>query len=299
MRNIAGAGGGGSLADPITQTVFDGGPGSACDPSVGDTFNVTTTTLGGDLDPQTATNFNLGVVFTTQSFTGSVDYWNYDYEDLIGPDQSASSILADECSGSVYVPDARVTRDDSNGQVISVVNAFTNLGGVEADGIDVSATYIFDDVAGGQLGLNADLTYITTYDVDSGDGSPTFDGLNNRNTSFGQLGSVPETRLNVGVDWRSDKHAVNLWARYIGDYDDRSPGNEFEAIDSQTVLDVQYMLSLDVGGGVTDLSIGVNNLTDEEPPAIDRLSAGGRRAFDNQVHDARGRIVYLRVKHAF
>jgi iron complex outermembrane receptor protein len=298
VRNIAGAGGGGSLADAITQTVFDAGPGSVCDSDVFDNFNVTTTTLGGDLDPQTATNYNLGVVFTTESFTGSVDYWNYDYEDLIGPGESAASILTNECSNSIYVPDARVTRD-SNGQVISVVNSFTNLGGVEADGIDLSATYIFDDVAGGQLGLNAYLTYITNYDVDQGDGSPTFDGLNNRNASFGQLGSVPETRLNVGVDWRTDKHAVNLWARYIGGYDDRSPGNEFEAIDSWTVLDFQYMLSLNVGGGVTDLSIGVNNLTDEDPPAIDRASANGRRAFDNQVHDPRGQIFYLRFKHSF
>ena len=298
VRNIAGAGGGGSLADPITQAVFTAGPGSVCDSGVTETFNVTTTTLGGDLDPQTATNYNLGVVFTTESFTGSVDYWNYDYEDLIGPGQSADSILAEECSNSIYVPDARVSRD-SNGQVVSVVNAFTNLGGVKADGIDLSATYLFDDVAGGQLGLKADLTYITTYDVDRGDGSPNFVGLNNRNTSFGQLGSVPETRLNVGVDWRTDKHAVSLWVRHIGGYDDRTPTNTNETIDDWTVLDVQYMLSLDVGGGVTDLSIGVNNLTDEDPPAIDRGSTGGRRAFDSQVHDPRGQIFYLRVKHTF
>ncbi len=300
VRNVAGAGGGGSLADPITSAVFAGGPGSACDTSVVDTFNVTTTTLGGDLEPQAATNFNLGVVLTTDSFTGSIDYWNYDYEELIGPGQSAASILINECSNGQYVPDPRVSRD-SNGQVVSVVNSFTNLGGVKADGLDLSGTYIFDDVAGGELGLNANLTYITNYDVDSGDGSPTFDGLNNRNASFGQLGSVPDTRLNVGLDWRNDKHAFSLWARHIGGYDDRSPSNEFEGIDALTVLDVQYMLSLDglFGDGVTDLSVGVNNLTDEDPPAIDRASASGRRAFDSQVHDPRGQIIYLRLKHTF
>jgi len=298
VRNIAGAGGGGSLADPITQLVFDAGPGSVCDSAVNDTFNVTTTTLGGDLDPQTATNYNLGLVWTGNAFTGSIDYWNYDYEDLIGPGQSAASILAEECSGSIYVPDARVGRD-SNGQVVSVVNSFTNLGGVQADGIDVSATYIFDGVGSGQLGLNADLTYIMTYDVDQGDGGPTFEGLNNRNTSFGQLGSVPEMRLNVGVDWRTDQHGVNLWVRHIGSYDDRTPSNEFDTIDSHTVLDVQYMYSLNLVGGMTDFSIGVNNLTDEDPPAVDRDSANGRRAFDSQVHDPRGQTVYFRVRHSF
>jgi len=300
VRNVAGAAGGGSLADPITSAVFAGGPGSACDTGVTDTFNVTTTTLGGDLDPQAATNFNFGVVFENESFTGSLDYWNYDYKDLIGPGQSAASILINECSNGQYAPDPRVGRD-SNGQVVSVVNSFTNLGGVEADGFDLSGNYRVDGVFGGELGLNANLTYITSYDIDPGDGSPSFDGVNNRNASFGQLGSVPDTRLNIGVDWRNDKHAFSLWARYIGSYHDRSPGNAFADIDSQTVLDAQYMLSLDglIGSGVTDLTIGVNNLTDEDPPAIDRASASGRRAFDSQVHDPRGRVVYLRLKQSF
>jgi hypothetical protein len=40
-------------------------------------------------------------------------------------------------------------------------------------------------------------------------------------------------------------------------------------------------------------------LTDEEPPAVDRSSADGRRAFDSLVHDPRGRIMYARFKHTF
>jgi iron complex outermembrane receptor protein len=300
VRNIAGAGGGGSFADAITQAVYEGGAGSACDSSVNDNFNVTTTTLGGDLKPQTATNFNLGAVYTNDSFTGSIDYWNYDYEDLIGPGESAASILANECSNGKYTPDSRVTRD-ATGQAISIVNSFTNLGGVKADGIDVSANYLMEDIGNGELNLSANLTLINSYDVDPGNGSPIFDGGNNRNTSFGQLGSVPDTRLNLGADYRSENRTLSLAARHIGGYDDRTPGNTYDAIDSLTVWDVQYSISMDgaVGSGVTDLAVGVNNLTDEDPPAVDRDSSNGRRAFDSQVHDPRGRIIYLRLKHTF
>ena len=229
-----------------------------------------------------------------------MDYWNYDYEDLIGPGESAASILNNECSNGQYAPDPRVSRD-GNGQVVSVVNAFTNLGGTEADGFDVSAKYVFDGVANGELGLNANLTYINTYDVDSGDGSPIFDGLNNRNSSFGQLGSVPDTRVNIGADWRNERHSVSVSARYISSYEDRTPGNTFNDIDSQTVVDAQYSIAFEelMGSGVTDFIVGVNNVADEEPPAIDRSSASGRRAFDSQVHDPRGRVVYVRFKHAF
>jgi len=301
VRNVAGAGGGGSLADPITSAVFAAGPGSTCNPSINDTFNITTTTLGGNLKPQTATNFNLGIVLTDDdAFTVSADYWNYDYEDLIGPGQSAASILADECSGSTYTPDDRVTRD-ATGQAISIVNTFANLGGVTADGIDLTANYAFDQVLGGELVFNTSITYINTYDIDSGDGSPTFNGANNRNSSFGQLGSVPDTRVNLGFDWRNEQHSVSFYVRHIGGYDDRTPNNDYDAIDSFTVFDTQYSFDTSglIGEGTTNFSIGINNLTDEEPPAIDRDSANGRRAFDSKVHDPRGRTIYARFKHSF
>lgn len=302
VRNVAGAGGGGSFADAITSDVYAGGAGSACDLSQTDTFNITTTTLGGELDPQTATNFNLGIVFETGNFTGSVDYWSYDYEDLIGPGESAASILVNECRNGVYTPDSRVTRDPNSGQATSVTNSFTNLGGVQATGLDLMSEYIFDQVFGGELGLNASVTLVSKYDIDLGNGSPIFDGKNNRNTSFGQLGSVPDTRANLGISWRTSMHSINVTARHIGGYDDRTPGNTLDSIDSQTVLDAQYSVAFDGlfgDGGVTDISIGANNLTDEDPPAIDRASANGRRAFDSKVHDPRGRIVYLRMKHTF
>jgi iron complex outermembrane receptor protein len=301
VRNIAGAGGGGSLADPITQDVFNGGQGSPCDPDINDTFNITTTTLGGELKPQTATNFNLGIVLTDdESYTVSADYWNYDYEDLIGPGQSAASILADECSANAYKPDDRVTRD-ATGQATSIVNAFTNLGGVKADGLDITANYGFDDVLGGELVLNTSITYISTYDIDSGDGSAKFNGANNRNSSFGQLGSVPDTRINLGFDWKNEQHSVSFYVRHIGGYEDRTPNNDYDAIDSFTVFDTNYSFDSKglIGEGTTNFSVGINNLTDEEPPAIDRNSANGRRAFDSLVHDPRGRTIYVRFKHSF
>ena len=64
---------------------------------------------------------------------------------------------------------------------------------------------------------------------------------------------------------------------------------------------MQYSYDFDqlFGDGLTNLSVGINNLTDQDPPAVDRNSADGRRAFDSLVHDPRGRIAYVRVKHSF
>ncbi|MCH8286146.1 TonB-dependent receptor, partial [candidate division KSB1 bacterium] len=171
IRNIEGSVGSGVLPDPILAAVFVAGPGSACDLGATDSFNAAQITTGGGLVPQDATNFNFGVAFTGGNFTGSIDYWNYEFDDLIGPGQSHGSIVSGECANGVYTPDPRVGRD-SAGQLRNVTTSFINLGGVETDGIDITASYVFEDVMRGQLVLDAKATFINSFDIDFGDGSP-------------------------------------------------------------------------------------------------------------------------------
>ena len=107
--------------------------------------------------------------------------------------------------------------------------------------------------------------------------------------------------MNVRVTWLNEKHSVRLSVSHIGEYDDDAPGFTNESIDDDTVLDFQYSYTFGelLGAGATTVTFGVNNLTDEDPPAIDRRSVNGRIGFDQQVHDPRGRIMYLRLKHTF
>ena len=307
IRQIEGSVGAGALADPILADVFAGGPGSACNPDLTDSFNTAQITQGGGLQPQTATNWNFGAIYQGEQFTGSVDYWSYEFEDLIGPGEAFGSIVSGECAdtngdgiGDTYVPDSRVGRNGV-GQLSEVTTDFINLGSVDTDGIDIAATYAFYNVMGGQLVLDAKATYINSFDIDFGDGSPVFDGAGNRNSFIDLLGSVPDLRVNLGVNWMSDKQVAGIYVRHIGDYDDREPDGDNDGIDAFTVLDLQYSYTFDelMGSGSTTFSIGMNNATDEDPPAIDRGSVNGRIGFDQQVADPRGRITYLRVKHTF
>lgn len=300
IRNIEGSVGSGVLPDPILAAIFAAGPGAACDLANTDSFNSAQITTGGGLVPQDATNFNFGVAFTGGNFTGSIDYWNYEFKDLIGPGQSHGSIVSGECANGVYTPDSRVGRD-STGQLRNVTTNFLNLGGVDTDGIDITAAYAFDDVMNGQLVLNAVATFINSFDIDFGDGSPSFDGLNNRNSFIDLLGSVPELRLNLGASWRGSNANAGIYVRHIGSYDDREPSVTHNGIDDNTVVDIQFGYSFEelLGSGTTNFTLGVNNVADEDPPAIDRGSVAGRVGFDQQVHDPRGRIVYVRLSHQF
>ena len=290
IRNLAGSVGSGALSDSATGVAA----GSACGGV--DSFNAAQITTGADLDPQSATNFNLGAVFQRENFTGSIDYWNYDYEDLIQTGDDFQDILDNECATGIYTPDARVVRD-SSGQLNSVISSFVNIGSVQATGFDLTANYEFGEVAGGNLSLFGIGTLITDFDIDQDGSGNGFDGANNRNRFIG-FGSLPDTRLNIGLDWNSERHSARIVARHVGAYDDRTPTDDSrDEIESQTFIDVQYGFVWDhSSSGTTNVTVGVNNLFDEDPAKIDDSE---RIAYDGEVADPRGRIAYLRARYSF
>ena len=67
-------------------------------------------------------------------------------------------------------------------------------------------------------------------------------------------------------------------------------------IKSQLTIDARYTLSLKelLGGEGTSLTVGAINLFNVDPPALT-----GRPGYDNEVHDIRGRQLYVSLKHKF
>ena len=60
--------------------------------------NITTVVEGAPgLSPQEAENFNCGVMFQTDNFRASIDYFLFDYEDLIAPEAGAQAIMEAQC----------------------------------------------------------------------------------------------------------------------------------------------------------------------------------------------------------
>jgi hypothetical protein len=118
------------------------------------------------------------------------------------------------------------------------------------------------------------------------------------------------------------EHSANLTFRYIDGYKNDQTNNG--PVDSWTTIDAQYSINIPglIGDGDTRLTVGVNNLTDEAPPALTRCSNDGfgncgailpyqnantgvfdgtdRPGYDDRAgHDIRGRIVYARFVQSF
>lgn len=301
------------IDDPASAT----GPGGTfiCN-DTGVTNNISVVVEGAPgLQPQDAENINLGLVFQSDSFRASLDWFSFDYEDLIAAEAGAQAIVNAQCPNgndqSPIVPDSRVTRD-ATAQVREVSSQFVNIGSVQTSGFDLNADYSME-LGAGQLNLNLGITYLLDFDVDAdGDGTNEFDGAGSRNFT-NSFDTLPEIRANAGATFYAGEHVARLGVNYIDSYKNDQGGDR--PVDEWFTLDAQYAYTFNglLGDGDTTLTLGVNNITDEDPPGIlalgqERFLPDGRYnrglfqrpGYDDRAgHDLRGRIVYLRFKHAF
>jgi hypothetical protein len=161
-------------------------------------------------------------------------------------------------------------------------------------------------------------TFLLGYDVDTdGDGTTDFDGAGSRNFT-NSFSTMPELRANAGATWFSGNHAARLGLNYIDSYKNDQGNNR--VIDSWTTLDAMYSYTFNglIGEGETTLTVGVNNITDEDPSGLwandsngvpyERFKPNGdyernmfnRPGYDDRAgHDLRGVTGYIRFKHLF
>lgn len=281
-------------APSIRQVAGSVGNASVTDPLIGGntSFNVTVFTDGSDdLEPQSASNLNLGFVLRTDfGLDMAADYFTYDYSNLILPDGDPQFIVNQVAAGAL--PARRIVRDGF-GQLRQVFSQFQNRGDARAEGVDVNVRFDprwFDSF---DLVFDASTTIITKFT------STDFAGLDGRGDLRGSrnfanaFGSVPDFKLNAGATLDYQDHSFNVSGRYIGSYtDDQSR----VAIDSQLTIDARLTLSL---AAFTDsekstITFGAINLFDVDPPALT-----SRPGYDNEVHDIRGRQLYVSLSHKF
>jgi iron complex outermembrane recepter protein len=97
----------------------------------------------------------------------------------------------------------------------------TNAGELKTAAVDFTASYNFDEVFGGSLTPQIDVTYTTEYTfsdflvggIKVADG---YNGIGDRNSSTGRLGQgVPEYQVAFNIRYRNGDHTLSLQTRYI------------------------------------------------------------------------------------
>lgn len=274
-------------------------------------FKAIDTVGNPSLGSEEAVSTNFGMIYQTDNFYGSIDYWAFSFKDSFQTEGFNSIINAysgNDCLGADGVPTNSAVCNELRTHIFPVA-AHTSLASTErivvnwlngqdidTSGIDFKAEYRFDGIMDGSVTVGIDGTYGLEYERDaqldlSGSiqlaaGGDLMGFLNyNQGSAFT---SKPELKLAAHVAYEDNVHYAGLIARHIGEYDDAGASAAYPwlaTIDSHTTFDLNYVYR-----GMDDLvlSASVVNVTDEDPPA-----ARGDLNYDPFTHNAFGRMIKL------
>ncbi len=264
-------------------------------------------TLGNpNLKPEKAVALNLGFIVDTGAFYGSIDYWNFEFEDPIQV-ESFEAILgaygAASCQNGgagVGTPTCGALRQQvfplgtTAAGVERIARNWINGATINTSGVDFFGEYTFDAM-GGELAVGLEGTYTLEYESEDqtiGGGlvvvAPKQDyaGRLNDINSFTPL---PELKGNVFAKFRRGDHNFTYAIRYIDSYRDEDPTAQahLRTIDSHVTHDVHWNYEM---SDKLRMSVSVINALDEDPPA-----AALDLNYDPLTHNAFGRMVKLGV----
>jgi iron complex outermembrane receptor protein len=245
-----------------------------------------------ELDPESATTWNAGVLVDSGGFQASADYWRYDFNGPIESEPVSGMVSAmfgasgaANCGNPAYAGlQARFTFSGGVCAVSNVQRVATyafNAADVSTSGFDVQASYDFDaGAAHMQAGFSS--SYVLEYKVDAVtvEGitvQPAFDAaglLNYQTTAY----PLPQLKGQAWLQALIGDHSLRLQLNYIDGYTDQRGADVFgpntsalagasvttgKQIGSFATVDLTWRWQL---FDRTNVSLALYNLFDEDPP---------------------------------
>ncbi|REL37389.1 TonB-dependent receptor plug domain-containing protein [Thalassotalea euphylliae] len=229
-----------------------------------------------DLGPEESESYNFGVIYNvTDDLSFSIDYYNYDIEDIIDSD---TQFVMDNFGLDPNIVERRPTSIPGDpGEVIQVNDSFQNIGDLETSGLDIDIRYNLETEYG-QFRFGYIMNYVTKFEDFRGTEEGGFE--------------QPEVRWTTSVDWLKDDFSATVAVNYIGEFDQEASLNIDKKVDSMTTVDatINYY-------GIEDtvLTLGATNLFNEEPPFAYHDFMG----FVVNVHNGQGRFAYAQATYKF
>jgi outer membrane receptor protein involved in Fe transport len=244
-------------------------------------------TGNADLGPEESTSYNVGVIYElSDNFDFSVDYYDYDIENVITKDtQFKFSTLGNDPTVVERLP-SNIVGDP--GEVVRIHDQFENIGNITTSGLDIEANYALDSDLG-----EFKFSYVVNYVLDYEDARPNADGSMRVDTKEGDF-EQPEVRWTFNTAWIKGDWNASMAVNYVGEFkqDASVAADDIDDIDSWTTVDTTINY---IGIENTTLSLGATNLFNEEPPFTYHDFMG----FVNTTHNSQGRFMYVKASYKF
>jgi len=292
-----------------------------------------------NLQPEESTAFNVGISWAPSEgalagFSVDLDYYDFNYEDLItvtSPQEVISADAAGRCPQGINIPGtagfdaalplcgvipdangvAQIVNDpagngglpdilirDDFGNFLSVQPPFDNAQELDTSGIDLTFGYDFDINNLGSFRTELAGSYTIDYDVTLADGTD-IDGVGSRNFANSVGRPLPEYRANLNLGWQRNNHAAVVYVRHIDSYvDDQVGASGLRVRRGPTRTDISSFTTVDAQYTLTIPTFGDSTST----LTIGGKNIGNRRppsvnvdgGFDPFTHDPRGALWYVR-----
>ena len=266
-----------------------------------------------DLLPEQAFTYNLGaVLFLEGGVEATVDYWSYDFENVIGsmPYDAVTSLYNSDnpatrqalspfivCPGgraSDLAPEDRCAAASLERVQIDLVN----WPGLKTSGIDTHLATRFG-AGPGQLSASWDSTYTVEYDTKAllleGSDLTLYDARSTAGyLNFAHPISVPlprwKSRWSASYTW--DTYTLANYVSYISGYEDRGAATTVPFIDPFVTWDASFLWRFPAAG--IDITLYGLNLTGTLPPWVNI-----EQSYDGFTHDPKGRRLKMALTYRF
>lgn len=279
------------------------GPGAAA--GTGGFLNITFDT-NRNIQPETSTNWGLGVVVAPRALPGfsiTIDYYNIDIQNLIGREPVFNFVRRCTLNRNASTACAGVRRA-ANGSLLSIYQTNDNIGQLQTSGIDFSIRYQTDIPGIGNLALSADGNLLLSFRAQSSPLEPSYQ-LRNANVQANDAlrGGHFRHRWNLGQVLNTGNFSFSLRQRILSDQAivnfSPPPGASIfcntticsrDRIPAQVYVDAQIKYSWDR----FEITAGANNITDNIAPYIPPGNFGPQNT-DPGSYDVIGRTYYVRL----
>lgn len=277
--------------------------------------------VGGNpaLDPEVSDTYSYGIVFQPDFLPGfnfTVDYYDIKVEKLIN--ELGADFILSQCLGTGNPTYCGMVHRQANGSIWLGDQGFIddpilNTGSLQTKGIDAEANYRFDVGGAGSLALSLIGTYVDEFVTEPLPGAAKYDCAGLYGTVC--LAPIPQWRHKVRASWSSPWNVdVSLTWRYIEsvDLDTTSANPELNGLvrlsdatlGSRSYIDLTASYTFSDVGFFSALTgrLGINNVTDKDPPLIGQSSCPAPFCNGNtysQVYDTLGRQIFLGVTADF
>ena len=285
----------GTIDDPVNCPGGVPLPGKA--PSIYCDIQIQRLTGGNtDLQPEKSKNFTLGFVFEpTDSLAVGVDFWWIKLKDTIGALSETTELDHEQTFGAYTHRNANgdysISSFDCPGASCGYLDLRQqNLGKTNTNGIDLSVRFRQSMGAMGRLNVSLNSTYVTKYEYQDFIGGP----FNQNVGVYVGVGPVFRWQHAATATWSMGDWTVGAVGHYKSGYIDQDPTDN-PRVNAYATADAFVRWS---GYKGLSLTLGVNNLSDREPPYSNQQEVF-QANYDPRYSDVMGRKYYVRASYNF